>query len=260
MSDAFHLASLWIRASTHLVALTGAGISTDSGIPDFRGPRGVWTTNPKAQRLSNIHEYMSDPEVRKLSWKARLNHPAWKAKPNAGHEVLAELEQRGTLRALITQNIDGLHQRAGSSTEKVIEVHGTMHDVVCMRCRWRGPTGPVLDRVRAGEEDPSFQTCGGVLKTATISFGQPLLPDVMHRSIRAANEADVLLAIGTSLQVYPVAALVPLAQAVGARLVIVNAEPTPFDDAADAVLRQPIAEILPALCLGTSAARRSRDN
>jgi NAD-dependent deacetylase len=238
----------WVSASSRVVALTGAGISTESGIPDFRGPQGVWTRNPKAERLSNIHEYMSDPEVRKLSWKGRLEHPAWHAQPNEGHRALVELEQHGKLHALVTQNIDGLHQRAGSSPKKVIEVHGTLHSVMCMSCSWRGPMQAVLDRVRAGEEDPPCERCGGILKSATISFGQPLVPDVIDRAMRAAAAADLLLAVGTSLQVYPIAGAVPAAKSSGARVVIVNAEPTPFDDLADAVLRTPIGETLPALC------------
>lgn len=235
----------WVGTSTRIVALTGAGISTESGIPDFRGPQGVWTTNPKAERLSNIHFYMSDPEVRRLAWQSRLDHPAWRATPNAGHRALVDLERRGTLHALVTQNIDGLHQRAGSSPDKVIEVHGTMRDVVCMNCAWRGPMMPVLDRVRAGDVDPACEACGGILKSATISFGQSLVAAVIDRAMRAAHEAGVLLAIGTSLQVYPIAGAVPIAKAAGARVVIVNAEPTPFDDLADAVFRAPIGEILP---------------
>jgi NAD-dependent deacetylase len=240
----------WVDASTRIVALTGAGISTESGIPDFRGPQGVWTLNPKAEKLSNIHYYMSDPEVRKLSWQSRLEHPAWHAKPNAGHLALVELERRGKLHALVTQNIDGLHQRAGNSAEKVIEVHGTLHEVVCMHCEWRGAMLPVLDRVRAGEEDPPCRHCGGILKSATISFGQPLVPEVIDRAMRAGADAELLLAIGTSLQVYPVAGIVPTANAAGARIVIINAEPTPFDNVADAVLRTPIGEVLPRLCEG----------
>ena len=238
----------WARTSTRIVALTGAGISTESGIPDFRGPQGVWTRNPKAERLSNIHFYMSDPEVRKLAWQSRLEHPAWHAEPNAGHRALVDLERGGRLLAVVTQNIDGLHQRAGSSPKVVIEVHGTMRDVMCMSCSWRGDARPVLERVRAGEEDPTCHRCGGILKSATISFGQPLVPDVINRAMRAAEHADVLLAIGTSLQVYPIAGAVPLAKAAGARIVIVNAEPTPFDDVADAVLRNRIGEVLPVLC------------
>ena len=238
----------WVEESARIVALTGAGISTESGIPDFRGPQGVWTKDPKAEKLSNIHYYMADPEVRKLSWKSRLDHAAWHAKPNAGHRALVELERREKLHALVTQNIDGLHQRAGTSREKVIEVHGTLHEVVCMHCAWRGPMQPVLDRVRAGEEDPPCEQCGGILKSATISFGQPLVPEVIDRAMHAAAEAHLLLAIGTSLQVYPVAGVVPAANAAGARIVIINAEPTPFDNVADAVLRKPIGEILPRLC------------
>jgi NAD-dependent protein deacetylase/lipoamidase len=238
----------WVEMSSRVVALTGAGISTESGIPDFRGPQGLWTKNPKAEKLSNIHHYMSDPEVRRLSWQSRLEHPAWDAKPNRGHLALAELERRGKLHALITQNIDGLHQRAGNSPERVIEVHGTVLECVCMQCSWRGPTPAVLARVRAGEADPPCEHCGGILKSATISFGQALVPEVIDRAMRAAEEADLLLAVGTSLQVYPVADAVPSAKAAGARVVIVNAEPTPFDDIADAVLPGAIGEILPSLC------------
>jgi NAD-dependent deacetylase len=249
MDEAGGIVREWIDASARVVALTGAGISTESGIPDFRGPQGVWTRNPKAEMLSNIHAYMSDPEVRKLAWKSRLDHPAWHAEPNAGHRALADLERRGRLHALVTQNIDGLHQRAGNSPARVIEVHGTMHEVVCMHCGRRGPMRPVLERARAGEDDPACRECGGILKSATISFGQPLVPEVIDRAMRTAQQAEVLLAIGTSLQVYPVAGAVPIAKAAGARVVIVNAEPTPFDDLADAVFRDPIGEVLPALCV-----------
>ena len=240
----------WISGSSRVVALTGAGISTDSGIPDFRGPQGVWTKNPKAERLSNIHDYMADPEVRKLAWQGRLRHPAWTAEPGPGHRALVELEHRGLLHALVTQNIDGLHQKAGSSADLLIEVHGTVHDVMCMACGWRGPMGPVLERLREGEQDPPCGECSGILKSATISFGQALVPQVIARAMRAVEESDLLLAVGTSLQVYPIAGAVPIARSAGARVVIVNAEPTPFDDVADAVLRGQIGEILPEICAG----------
>ena len=238
----------WVDASARVVALTGAGISTESGIPDFRGPQGLWTKNPKAEKLSNIRDYMADPEVRRLAWQGRLHHPAWAAQPGPGHRALVDLERRGKLHALVTQNIDGLHQRAGSSPDLVIEVHGTIHDVVCMDCAWRGPMDAVLERLRRGEEDPPCTECGGILKSATISFGQALVPRVIERAMHAAENADLLLAIGSSLQVYPIASAVPAARRAGARVVIVNAEPTPFDDVADAVLRGRIGEVLPAVC------------
>jgi NAD-dependent deacetylase len=241
------MVSRWIAESKRIVVLTGAGISTDSGIPDFRGPQGVWTRNPMAEKLSNIHYYMADPEVRKASWKARMDHTAWSARPNAGHLALAELERRGKLHALITQNIDELHQMAGNTSEKVIEVHGTMRKVVCMECGMTAPMQKALDRVRAGEADPPCRDCGGILKSATISFGQNLVPEVIDAAMRAAGEADLFLAVGSTLQVYPVAGAVPLARSAGAHIVIVNAEPTQFDSIAHAVFREPISKVLPEL-------------
>ena len=237
----------WVDQAKRVVVLTGAGISTESGIPDFRGPQGVWTKNPQAEKLANIHYYMADADVRKAAWKSRLEHPAWNAKPNAGHLALAALEQRGKLHALITQNIDELHQMAGNSPEKVIEVHGTVRKVICMACGMTAPMRQALDRVCAGEEDPPCRDCGGILKSATISFGQQLVPEVIGHAMRAAMEADVFIAIGTSLQVYPIAGAVELAKAAGARIVILNAEPTPFDETADAVFREPIGATLPVL-------------
>ena|SRR5688572_3956090 len=240
----------WIAGARRIVALTGAGISTDSGIPDFRGPNGVWTRNPAAERMSDIRYYTADPEVRKASWQSRLTHPAWTAEPNAGHRALAALERRGQLHALITQNIDGLHLRAGNSRERVFEVHGNLHQAICLACGWKGPMQLVLDRVRRGEEDPACASCGGILKSDTISFGQPLVPEVIEGAMRAAHATDLLLAIGTSLQVFPVAHAVPVAQAAGARIVIMNAQPTQFDDIADAVLDGSISDELPRLVWG----------
>jgi NAD-dependent deacetylase len=241
----------WVTESERIVVLTGAGISTDSGIPDFRGPQGVWTKNPKAEQLSNIHYYMSDPEVRRLAWQSRVEHPAWRAAPNAGHVALVELERRKKLLALVTQNIDGLHQRAGHAADRVVEVHGTVHQVMCMQCNWRGPMQETLDRVRGGEADPSCRNCGGILKSATISFGQPLVPEVIDRAMLAAADADLFMAVGTSLQVYPIAGLLPVAKDAGARVVIANAEPTPMDHLADVVLSSPLSEILPRICATT---------
>jgi NAD-dependent deacetylase len=237
----------WVADASRVVVLTGAGISTDSGIPDFRGPQGVWTRNPMAEKLSNIHYYMADREVRKASWQARMDHTAWNAKPNPGHLALAELERRGKLHALITQNIDELHQMAGNSPDKVLEVHGTMRKVVCMSCGMTAPMQKALERVRAGEEDPPCRDCGGILKSATISFGQALVPEVIEGAMRVAEEADLFFAVGTSLQVYPIAGAVPAARAAGAKIVIMNAEPTPFDDIAHAVFRDSISDVLPRL-------------
>ena len=238
----------WVDAARRVVVLTGAGISTDSGIPDFRGPNGVWTRNPAAEKLSDIRHYTADLEVRKASWRARIEHPAWGAQPNAGHLALAALERRGKLHALITQNIDGLHQRAGNSRERVIEVHGNLHQAICLACGWKGPMHAVLDRVRAGDADPLCETCGGILKSDTISFGQALVPEVIDRAMQSAQQADLLIAVGTSLKVFPVAHMVPIAQTAGARVVIMNAEPTQFDDIADALLDGLISADLPQIC------------
>jgi NAD-dependent deacetylase len=242
----------WLESAQRVVALTGAGISTDSGIPDFRGPQGVWTKNPVAEKLSNIHHYLADPEVRRASWQNRLHSPAWSARPNPGHMALVDVERRKKLHALITQNIDELHQLAGNSPQRVIEVHGTMRRFMCWGCGMRGPMQRVLERVRAGEADPRCRDCGGILKSDTISFGQQLVPEVIDRAMQAAGEADFFIAVGTSLQVYPIAGALDLARSAGARIVIVNAQPTPFDEVADAVFNQPISEILPAI-LGSGA-------
>jgi len=237
----------WVGEARRIVFLTGAGISTESGIPDFRGPQGVWTKDPEAEKLSNIHYYVADPKVRRKSWQARLSHPAWEARPNTGHLAIVELERRGQLHALITQNIDGLHQKAGNSPGRVIEVHGTVHDVVCLSCGGKGPMLAALERVRAGEADPACGDCGGILKSDTISFGQQLVPEVIDRAMQAAAEGDLFMSVGTSLQVYPIAGTVQIAKQARARVVIVNGEPTPFDPIADAVLRTPIGETLPRL-------------
>ena len=239
----------WIAAARRIVALTGAGISTESGIPDFRGPQGVWTKDPGAERLSNIHFYMADRSVREQAWKQRLAHPAWHAQPNAGHRALVELERRGTLHTLITQNVDGLHQDAGSSAAKIVEIHGTIREVACLDCGERAPMERALARVRAGEADPPCRSCGGILKSATISFGQALVQDDLLRAERAAHECDLMLAVGTKLSVYPVAGVVPVAKRAGARVVILNAEPTEMDELADVVLRGSISEILPRLVM-----------
>ena len=243
-------AQAWLRAAERVVVLTGAGISTDSGIPDFRGPQGVWTKDPDAEKLSNIHYYLSDPEIRKKAWRSRLDSVAWNAQPNAGHRALAALEQRGKLHVLITQNIDGLHQLAGNSPDKVIEIHGTMRYVRCMSCSYYVPMEIIAERLYAGEDDPDCPDCGGILKSATISFGQNLVAADLQRAEQAANECDLLLAVGSTLSVYPAAGVVPLAKYAGAKIIIINGGPTEMDDLADVVLQGPIGELLPSLLAG----------
>ena len=237
----------WIRETSRVVVLTGAGISTDSGIPDFRGPQGLWTKNPGAEKMATLQHYMADREVRKRAWKNRLDTFAREVEPNAGHRALVALERRGILHTLITQNVDGLHQAAGNSPERIVEIHGTIREVVCLDCGERAPMERALERVRAGEEDPPCRTCGGVLKSATISFGQALVQKDLLRAEVAARDCELMLAVGTTLSVYPIAGVVPVAKESGARLVIVNAEPTEMDEIADAVLRGSISEILPRL-------------
>jgi len=243
-------ARAWIDDAERVVVLTGAGISTDSGIPDFRGPDGVWTRNPEAEKQATLRHYMSDPEVRRRSWQTRIDHPAWSAEPNSGHRALVDLERRGKLDTIITQNIDGLHQAAGSDPARVVEIHGTMREVTCMSCGERAPMERALDRVRAGEDDPPCRTCGGILKSATISFGQNLVADDLERAAAAARRCDLMLAVGSTLSVYPAADVVPLARMSGALVVIINGSETAMDHLADAVLRGQIGDLLPRVVGG----------
>ena len=244
----------WIDEARRIVVLTGAGISTDSGIPDFRGPQGVWTRNPAAEKAANLQTFLSDPEARRASWRYRLEAPTRSAKPNAGHRALVVLQRRGKLDTLITQNVDGLHQQAGSDPARVVEMHGNAHWTVCWACGDRRPMPEMLERVQAGEDDPRClaasadgEPCGGIVKAATISFGQQLVPEDIERAERAAASCDLLLAVGSTLTVTPAAYAVPIAKEAGARVVIVNAEPTAYDQLADAVIKGSISEVLTAI-------------
>ena len=237
----------WLSGARRICVLTGAGISTDSGIPDYRGPQGVWTRDPDAEKLVTLSWYLADPDIRLRSWLMRRDLQAAAVRPNAGHAALVDLERQGRLRALLTQNIDGLHQAAGSSPGAVHELHGTVHAVECTDCGDRTPMEDALARVAGGEPDPACRVCGGVLKSATVYFGQALDAGVLDAAAAAAADCDVFLAVGTSLGVHPAAGLVEVAAAHGARVVIVNAQPTPYDDLADLVVRTPISEALPRL-------------
>lgn len=254
MTDVIDQVAAWLRASRSTVVLTGAGVSTESGIPDFRGPSGIWTRDPRAERLSNIGYYIADPSIRREAWQRRLDHPGWGARPNAAHRAVVDLERAGLLHLLVTQNIDGLHLAAGSSPERTIEIHGSMRDSVCLTCGDRRPMRATLDRVRAGDPDPACLVCGGILKSATISFGQNLDADLLERAEAAAADADLLIAAGTSLTVYPVARLPELTLAAGGRVVIVNAEPTALDPIASAVARGGVGAVLTALVRAAVAA------
>jgi len=242
-----------LDTARHVVVLSGAGISTASGIPDFRGPEGVWTKDPAAEMLSNYDVWVSSPEVRRAAWRSRASGSMFDVEPNNGHRCLVALERRGVLDLLVTQNIDGLHQRAGSSPELVVEIHGSARDAVCLRCAHRQPIDAVLERVRNGDDDPTCSElvdssiCHGMLKSATISFGQSLVASDLERAERSARECDTMLAVGSTLAVYPAAAIVPLAKSHGAKIVIVNGEHTAMDSLADARVGGDINVQLPRL-------------
>jgi NAD-dependent deacetylase len=237
----------WLSAARRITVLTGAGISTDSGIPDYRGPNGVWTRDPDAEKLVTLSYYVSDPDIRRRAWLMRRDLQAGEVRPNAGHRALVDLERQGRLRALVTQNVDGLHQAAGSSPDLVLEVHGTVHQVECLSCGDRTTTAQAMERIDAGDPDPACLVCGGILKTATVSFGQALDAAVLDAAVAVAGDCDVFLAVGTSLGVHPAAGLTDVAASSGAKVVVVNAEPTPYDFLAALVVREPIGTALPRL-------------
>lgn len=247
LEQAMALAAALIDTADRVAVLTGAGISTDSRIPDFRGPQGVWTKNPGAEKQATLQNYLADPEVRRRSWRSRLDSPVWGAEPNPGHLALLRLEARRKLHLLITQNIDGLHHAAGSDPDRIVEVHGNVREVVCMTCDYRAPMVEALNRVRQGEDDPACPRCQGILKSATISFGQNLVMEDIERSNDAAASCDLLLAVGSTLAVFPVARVVPIAKTAGARIVIVNGSPTEMDNLADVVVSGSISEVLPRI-------------
>ncbi|CAL9288419.1 Sir2 family NAD-dependent protein deacetylase [Streptomyces olindensis] len=237
-----------------LVALlTGAGISTDSGIPDYRGPNGLWRRDPEAEKLVTYEYYMGDPDIRRRSWRMRRQNRTLQAEPNAAHRAVAELERSGVPVRVITQNVDGLHQLAGMPERKVLELHGTARSVVCTGCHARGSMEDALARVEAGEDDPPCLECGGILKSATVMFGERLDPVVLGEAAAISKACEVFVAVGTSLQVQPAAGLAGVAADHGARLIIVNAEPTPYDDRADEIVREPIGTALPELLRGLAA-------
>lgn len=245
LQQALHQVASWMRDATNVVIFTGAGVSTESGIPDFRGPQGIWKKVDAS--IFEFKNYIRDPEVRKRAWQMRRDAEMWKAKPNPSHLAIAEFEKLCNVTAIITQNIDRLHHAAESDPTKILELHGNILEVGCLECKRRWPTIEILDRVEAGEEDPRCTECGGILKTATISFGQSLDPEVLAACEKASREADLFLAAGSSLVVVPAAHMPLIASQSGARLVIVNLEPTPLDELADLIIRGATGQILPSL-------------
>jgi len=241
-------AAALVDDAQRICVLTGAGISTDSGIPDFRGPNGVWTKNPAAEKAANIQTYLRDRTARERAWQRYVDGGVWTDRePNDGHRALVRLEARGKLDTLITQNVDGLHARAGTTEGKLVEIHGTMAKAMCLSCEQRWPIGEVVERVRAGDIDPHCADCGGIIKTATISFGQSLVAADLERSELAANTCDLMIAVGTSLTVTPIAYVVPIAARNGAPVIILNAEPTPYDSIATVLVSAGISEALPQI-------------
>ncbi|MFI5495720.1 SIR2 family NAD-dependent protein deacylase [Actinoplanes sp. NPDC051859] len=239
----------WIDGVTRVAVLTGAGISTDSGIPDYRGPAGVWTRNPALVNAFTYQAYLGDPEVRATFWWTYAGHPVWDARPNAAHRALAELERGGFAVRILTQNVDGLHQKAGSSARKVLELHGTIHETVCTGCAARTPSSVPA----GGGGDRRCPSCGGILKLGVVMFGEHLDPEVAGLAERIAAHSELLLVVGSSLQVEPVASLCAVAVNGGNRLVIVNRDPTPYDDLATAVIREPISTAVPRICAALAA-------
>lgn len=242
-----------LAASHRILAVTGAGLSTASGIPDFRGPQGRWTLDPDAERISTLSWYLGDEDVRRKAWQMRAGSPARRAHPNPGHRALVDLEHTGRLAGIVTQNTDGLHLAAGSSPSLVHEIHGNARTWRCEGCAATGPMADMLARVEAGDGDPRCPHCGGITRATVILFEELLDPGVLDAAVDLAGSCDLVLAVGTSLQVHPVAGLVPYAVNLGARLVIVNAEPTPYDDWADAVVRDPIEDVLPTLIVANGS-------
>lgn len=229
-----------------VTVLAGAGISTGSGIPDFRGPDGVWTLDPEAAQLLEHHRYVTEAGIRRRTWQMWRDSPVWHAEPTAAHRSLVDLERAGSLRAICTQNFDGLHQRAGSSSAMVLELHGSLSGSRCLTCGKTEPTAAIVARLDA-DPDPHCAHCAGLLATDVVMFGEPLPAAAFNAAIDASGACDVFVVVGSTLTVQPVASLTTVAAEAGARVIIVNAEPTPYDHLAERVVREPIQEALPAL-------------
>ncbi|MBN2489457.1 MAG: Sir2 family NAD-dependent protein deacetylase [Planctomycetes bacterium] len=235
--ERIRVAARWLHEAERVVVFTGAGISTESGIPDFRSPGGVWSRYN--QDDLTYQRFRSHERYRKLYWEYdRARFPAMRdAQPNAAHHAVVEIERSGRLAALVTQNIDGLHQKAGSSPDKVLELHGTVHAVTCLDCDRRWNREEITARMEAeGIDVPYCEHCGGPLKCATIAFGQSLPADVLDQAFHHARHCDLFLTVGSSLVVQPAALLPAEARRAGAKLVLINLSDTPYDAIMDILL------------------------
>jgi NAD-dependent deacetylase len=245
MTDPLIQAKKLIADSAGITVLTGAGISTESGIPDFRSPGGIWS------RYSTVtlREFTADPQKRRYYWKYKAQTiPAMlEARPNTAHKALAALEAQGKLLCLLTQNIDGLHEKSGIPPQKIVRLHGTNSEAVCLSCGRILPIREVLRRLQEGEEDPHCGGCGGLLKPNTISFGQKLKQEDIMRAGQATEECDLFISLGSSLQVYPACGFVELASRLGKPLIIINRDPTQFDHLAAFRFSADLGQILPLL-------------
>lgn len=244
-----------LAEARRVAVFTGAGVSTESGIPDFRSPGGIWSNYAPVR----FQEFVASEEARQRAWRFILSlyEMIDRAVPNPAHRAVAELEELGCLEAVITQNVDGLHQRAGVSADRVVELHGNVRWVGCLECGHLYPRPEIERRVRAGDLAPRCGRCGGILKSATISFGQPMPVEALQRAEQAARSCDLLLSVGSSLVVYPAAGIPAVAKGMGARLLIVNQAATPLDGAADLLLRGRAGELLPRVIAQARVLRRA---
>jgi len=227
-----------IGAAQRAVCFTGAGISTESGIPDFRSSGGIWSRMPPIE----FQDFISSEEMRREAWRRKLatDEPMRAALPNRGHRAIAELVQRGACACVITQNIDGLHQRSGVPDDKLVELHGNSTYAACLDCGLRHELGPILSAFQADETLPYCAQCGGIVKTATISFGQRMPVRAVERAERETLACDLFVVLGSSLVVYPAASLPRMAKMHGAKLAIINREATEQDVTADLVIHADI--------------------
>lgn len=245
LQEHFRDAAELVQQAHKIVALTGAGISTESGIPDFRSPGSIWQQSPPVSYTDFIHK----PEARRHYWESRrnLSSQVAAAQPNAAHSALAELEQRNKLSGVITQNFDGLHQDAGNKAEHVIELHGTSRAAACTLCGARSSMEELQQRIDAGEIDPCCSSCGGYMKSATILFGQRVPETELMRAKQLIELCDLLLVVGSSLKVVPAATLPRIALRREVPLIIINLQPTSLDSVADVAIHEKAGVVLPQI-------------